>query len=94
MWRCLIGCFEWTSVHFGGEGNPTNGSMGVFPQVEAYNPVLDRWTEEVPMWVSRRGTLAVTIGDGIYIAGGGSAQGDAPTATFDRFEIGGSKHEW
>ena len=30
----------------GGEGNPENGSMGIFPQVEAYDAAADAWLAE------------------------------------------------
>lgn len=63
---------------FGGEGNPANGSRGVFDQNEVYDPRQDTWEERAPMPVPRHGTGAVAIRDVIYVPGGGEALGGAP----------------
>jgi N-acetylneuraminic acid mutarotase len=59
---------------FGGEGNAQN-PLGVFPDTEAYDPVADRWEVLPPMPTPRHGTVAVTVGDAIYVPGGASRQG-------------------
>jgi N-acetylneuraminic acid mutarotase len=60
---------------FGGEGNPAPGSKGVWPQVESYDTVTDKWQKEAPMKNPRHGTGAVTVNDVIYIPGGGATIG-------------------
>lgn len=67
----------------GGEGNPANGSKGVFPQNEVYDPHRDRWQKLAPMPIPRHGTGAVAIGNRIYIPGGGDAIGGSPVAVND-----------
>ncbi|KAK4186061.1 hypothetical protein QBC35DRAFT_465064 [Podospora australis] len=69
----------------GGEGNPKNGTEGVFPQVEAYDTTKDKWEKLPDMQVPRHGTSAVALGGGIYIPGGGVKQGGAPVDVFDVF---------
>ena len=70
---------------FGGEGNPVNGSQGVFNETEAYDTVSDRWERLSPMAVPRHGTSAVGVGGRIYIPGGGIKQGAGPVNYFDVF---------
>jgi hypothetical protein len=48
---------------------------GTFNQAEAYDPVADVCAELAPMPMSVHGTGAVTIGDTIYIPGGGTLNG-------------------
>ncbi|KAL1839810.1 hypothetical protein VTJ49DRAFT_1089 [Mycothermus thermophilus] len=70
---------------FGGEGNPEEGSEGVFDQVEVYDTRRDRWESVGRMRAPRHGTAAVAVGGGIYIPGGGVRLGGAPVDTFDVF---------
>ena len=70
---------------FGGEGNPANGSSGVFPQNEVYDPRRDRWQKVAPMPIPRHGTGAVAIGNTIYIPGGGDAIAGSPVAVNDAY---------
>ncbi|KAL9117331.1 MAG: hypothetical protein Q9187_006134 [Circinaria calcarea] len=70
---------------FGGEGNPTPGSNGVFNQTEAYVTVTDTWTKLAPMALPRHGTSAASAGGGIYIPGGSIAEGAGPVDAFDVF---------
>lgn len=70
---------------FGGEGNPANGSRGVFPQNEVYDVCRNRWRRLAPMPTPRHGTGAVTIDDTIHIPGGGDAIGGAPVAVNDAY---------
>lgn len=76
-----------TIYTFGGEGNPTNGSNGVFPQTEAYDTERDTWIKLPSMRVPRHGTGAASTGDAIYVPGGGDAEGDGAVNTFDKFQV-------
>jgi N-acetylneuraminic acid mutarotase len=70
---------------FGGEGNPVEGSDGVFDQVEVYDTRKDSWERLGKMKVPRHGTSAVAVKGGVYIPGGGIKLGGAPVDTFDVF---------
>jgi N-acetylneuraminic acid mutarotase len=59
---------------FGGEGNSASES-GVFPEIEAYDPITDSWSALPPMQVPRHGFGAAALGDRIYLVGGATAQG-------------------
>jgi N-acetylneuraminic acid mutarotase len=59
---------------FGGEGNPDH-PLGVFPQVEAYDPATDSWAQLDLMFVPRHGLSAVAVGDRIYLPAGSPVQG-------------------
>jgi N-acetylneuraminic acid mutarotase len=63
---------------FGGEGNKEPGSMGVFPQAEAYDVDKDEWTRLRNMTNPRHGTYAAPLDGGVVIPGGGDRQGGAP----------------
>jgi N-acetylneuraminic acid mutarotase len=60
---------------FGGEGNPASGTNGVFPNVEAYDPVSNTWEALPPMQIPRHGYGAATLDGRIYLAGGATRQG-------------------
>lgn len=70
---------------FGGEGNPANGSRGVFSNNEVYDTRTNTWEELAPMPVPRHGTGAVGIRGVIYIPGGGVAFGGAPVGVNEGF---------
>lgn len=71
---------------FGGEGNPANGSMGVFPESEVYDVERDCWERLEPMELPRHGLWAVALADGgVYLPGGGIRQGGAAVRKFDVF---------
>lgn len=59
---------------FGGEGNAASES-GVFKEIEAYDPRTDTWHSYPPMTVPRHGFGAATVGERIYLPGGGTEQG-------------------
>lgn len=61
----------------GGEGGIINrpGQQKVFGQMESYDPVADTWQSHAPMPTPRHAVGAVTIGDWIYVAGGGAVLG-------------------
>ncbi|KAK5655346.1 hypothetical protein OQA88_5913 [Cercophora sp. LCS_1] len=73
---------------FGGEGNPAEGSDGVFNETEVYDTGRDTWAKLGPMQVPRHGTSAVGVGGRVYIPGGGVRIGGAPVDYFDVFEPG------
>lgn len=62
-------------IVFGGEGNPTSGTDGVFPNIEAYDPVTNTWEALPPMQIPRHGYGAATLDGRIYLAGGATSQG-------------------
>lgn len=74
-----------TIYTFGGEGNPAEGSHGVFADTEAYDTVRDRWQQLAPMPVPRHGTAAAAVGRTIFIPGGGTAGGGAPVDVNDAY---------
>lgn len=59
---------------FGGEGNASDPS-GVFPHVEAYDPVTDTWEAFPDMLSPRHGLGAAADAGRIYLPGGASQQG-------------------
>lgn len=63
---------------FGGEGKVVNGVNTVFAETEAYDTRTNRWEKLAPMPVPRHGTAAISVGDTIYIPGGGNRGGGAP----------------
>jgi len=61
----------------GGEGGIINqpGQQTVFGQMESYDPSQDNWQSHAAMPTPRHAVGAVTIGDWIYVAGGGAVLG-------------------
>jgi N-acetylneuraminic acid mutarotase len=47
----------------------------VFGQMESYDPATDTWQRHAPMPTPRHAVAAVTIGEWIYVAGGGAVLG-------------------
>ena len=72
---------------FGGEGNPGDPN-GIFHQVEAYDPAVDRWTELPPMQTGRHGIYAAVIGSVVYLPGGATMQGFGVTGTNEAYVTG------
>ncbi|KAF6823683.1 kelch repeat-containing protein [Colletotrichum musicola] len=68
---------------FGGEGNPAEGSEGIFNETEVFDTKAETWKRLAPMAVPRHGGAAVAIGDGVYHPGGGVQQGGSPVDVFD-----------
>lgn len=54
---------------FGGEGNKAS-PLGIYDEVEAYNPATDKWTQFEPMAHPRHSISAAAVGSRIYISGG------------------------
>ena len=48
-------------------------------EVEVYDPARDSWSAEAPMPTPRHGIQAPAIGDSLWVAGGGYAEGFAPS---------------
>jgi len=60
----------------------------VHGQMESYDPVADNWQRHAPMPTPRHGMGAVTIGDFIYVAGGGPVVGGAiKTSVHEAFTL-------
>lgn len=75
-------------IIFGGEGNPDPTSLGVFTNIEAYDPASDSWQALAPMLLPRHGFGAATSDGRIFLPGGAAAQGfgavnDHTVVTFD-----------
>jgi N-acetylneuraminic acid mutarotase len=70
---------------FGGEGNPTPGSRGVFPNTEGYDPRMDRWSVLEPMPTPRHGTGAASVRDRVVIPGGATQQAFGAVDTCEVF---------
>lgn len=63
-------------------------SSGVFAQVEAYDPITNKW-DYASMPTPRHGMGAIAIGDMLYFAGGGAVTGGSLlTATHEAFTLG------
>lgn len=71
----------------GGEGNPAEGTEGVFNQTEVYDVRRDSWERLAPMVVPRHGTSAVGVDGVIYIPGGGVRISGAPVDLFNAFKL-------
>jgi N-acetylneuraminic acid mutarotase len=77
---------------FGGEGNDAS-PLGVFDQVEAFDPASNSWTKFGPMPFPRHSFSAVTISERIYLPGGSPRRALGPkgqevnvTAHVDAFQ--------
>jgi N-acetylneuraminic acid mutarotase len=71
---------------FGGEGNP-NSPLGIYDEVEVYDPARDVWAQLSPMPTPRHAFVPVTIGSRIYLPGGSATRGgDGVTPVLDAFE--------
>jgi N-acetylneuraminic acid mutarotase len=77
----------------GGEGGilergvPRNAK--VFGQMESYDPAADSWQSHAPMPTPRHAVAAVTIGDWIYVAGGGAVLGGSVQSSIhEAFTLG------
>jgi len=77
----------------GGEGGFLTGGVPrqakVFGQMESYDPATDRWQRHAPMTTPRHAVGATTIGDWIYVAGGGAVLGGSvQSAVHEAFTLG------
>jgi N-acetylneuraminic acid mutarotase len=65
---------------FGGEGNSAD-AMGIFHQVEAYEPATNTWTRLPPMRTGRHGIYTAVIDNMIFLPGGATRAGFGVTGT-------------
>jgi len=75
---------------FGGEGNAAS-PLGVYDNVEGYDPASDTWTQYGPMPTPRHSLVAAAVGNRIYLPGGSTQQGTLGAATtllLDAFDPG------
>jgi N-acetylneuraminic acid mutarotase len=73
---------------FGGEGNPAS-PLGIYNEVEAFNPATNSWTKYEPMPLPRHSLVTATVGNRIYLPGGATSRGGTNlTAETDAFEPG------
>jgi N-acetylneuraminic acid mutarotase len=76
---------------FGGEGNDAS-PIGIFDQVEAFDPTTNAWTKFGPMPLPRHSQTAAAVGARIYLPGGATRRGGTPgqepsiTAHVDAFQ--------
>ena len=76
----------------GGEGGIINrpGQQTVFGQMESYDPATNTWAAHAPMPTPRHAVGSVTIGDWIYVAGGGAVLGGGvQSAVHEAFTLDG-----
>ena len=82
------------AVYLGGEfyvlGGETRDGPGatperVYPRVDIYDPVRNRWRRGRDMPVPRHGISPVVAGGRIFVAGGGTHAGGSRSRTFDFF---------
>jgi hypothetical protein len=76
----------------GGEGGIINrpGQQTVFGQMESYDPASNTWQSHAAMPIPRHAVGAVTIGDWIYVAGGGAVLGGSvQSAVHEAFTLSG-----
>jgi len=71
---------------FGGEGNNAS-PIGLFNEVEAFDPAANNWTRFEPMPLPRHSLITATLGNRIYLPGGATTRGGTDiTAYVDAFE--------
>jgi N-acetylneuraminic acid mutarotase len=68
----------------GGEGNDAS-PLGVFEEVEAYDPERDAWATLAPMPTPRHGIGAARVGDRVHVPGGGAVEGFGVSAVHEVF---------
>lgn len=69
----------------GGEGNDEEPT-GVFPDVDAYDPIADAWTPRTDMPTARHGIGAAVITGRIHVPGGGPVEGFGVTTVHEVFD--------
>jgi N-acetylneuraminic acid mutarotase len=70
----------------GGEGNAAD-PLGIFRQVEAYDPLSDTWTAEPSMLTPRHGIGAALQGADIHVPGGATMLGFGVTGVHEAFRV-------
>src|SRR4029078_10812891 len=62
----------------------------VFGQMESYDPATNSWQSHAPMLTPRHAVGATTIGDAIYVAGGGAVTGGSvQSSVHEAFTLAG-----
>jgi N-acetylneuraminic acid mutarotase len=61
----------------GGEGNDAS-PVGLFDEVEAFDPASNSWTKFGPMSLPRHSQTAAAVGDRIHVPGGSTRRGGTP----------------
>ncbi len=61
---------------------------GTFNNNENYVPANNAWTVETPMPTARHGLAATSIGDEIYVIGGGPRPGGSAVNLNEIFHVG------
>ena len=73
----------------GGE-HESSGTEDVTGVTESYDPATGTWRDLSPLWTPRHGIQAATIGETIYVAGGGTKPFDySPTDDHEALDVGG-----
>ena len=67
-----------------GEGNPRS-VIGMFVEVEVYNVARNRWSSLRQMPVPKHGSVAVTLGEQIFLPAGATSASIDPVNTLDLF---------
>jgi N-acetylneuraminic acid mutarotase len=70
----------------GGEGND-DVPTGVFPDVDAYDPIADVWIPCDPMPTPRHGIGAAVVAARIHVPGGGPVEGFGVTGVHEILEV-------
>ncbi|MBI4482137.1 MAG: hypothetical protein HY652_04510 [Acidobacteria bacterium] len=71
---------------FGGEGNPAS-PLGIFSEVEAFDPASNQWMAGEGMITARHGIGAAVLGNRIFIPGGAPREGFSVTAVHEAFVL-------
>ncbi|KAH8799107.1 hypothetical protein F5884DRAFT_869718 [Xylogone sp. PMI_703] len=74
-------------------GDPAVTANGVWPQMQAYDPIKDVWTKYEDMGTPVHGTAAVAYRGKVIVPGGGLATGGDPTQLVQSFTPR-LKHYW
>jgi N-acetylneuraminic acid mutarotase len=80
----FVGNLNGRAQLMGGERTPDGGT---FPQNEEYDPITNTWRQLTAMRTPRHGTAGGTIGDSIYVAGGGPSGGFSLTSVVEAFSF-------
>ena len=64
---------------------------GTFSNNEKYDTANNKWTVEAPMQTARHGLAAASVGDDIYVIGGGPLPGGSAVSLNEIFHDGSRK---
>lgn len=60
---------------------------GTFSEVEAFDPVANRWLSFPPLPTPRHGLAAAAVGNMLYVIGGGKRPGLSVSRTNETLEV-------